>query len=231
MSKHKEINVTKPPRPDKSYLSDMVSAIINSRITIIICGATIATLLVIVFALINQPKLIAVIDRNTGETFTTVSNKITQDALERQLLFYSKKFCENYLNLDHVSVIESRKWSLSQMHPKMRSTVGGEKFYETREVVEAIDKNYVCSYKWILNPRITVRAYPKYTVFCQFNRILKRVGYKPIEEIFNIKLDWVHLVKNPDPFKRPHDLLLIEFEELQRDSEEFKNQLNLSYKS
>ncbi len=231
MNRKRTIDISKPLRPDESYLKDLISGVINSRIAVITLSVVILALLVIVFFLSTQSKLVAIINKNSGETYVAKTSKITQDVLERQIVYYSKKLCEDYLNLDYMTVVESRKRALELMHPSMKEELGAEKYWQTKKVLTAMKEKYSCDYKWLMYPKITERSHPHYIVFCQFMRVIRKKGYKPMEETFTIRLDWVRLLKNPSPFERPHDLLLTRVWEIQKDSDEMKNQLKLYYKS
>lgn len=215
--------------PDEDFLKDLINSSIIAKIAII--GLVIITLteVTIIFSLLNRPQLITIIDKNTGETYAKMSASMNKNILKRQIMFVSKEFTENYLSLDGGSAIEKRKDALKLLSPKTLQKVKGDEYYKTEEVRDAITKNYSCSYKWSRQPVITQENHPRYVAFMQFERILTMPGYKPIVQPYNIKIEWVWL-EGMDPYTKPHNLSVIEFTDLNKNSEEFKNQLNLSYK-
>ena len=111
----------------------------------------------------------------------------------------------------------------------MVEKIGKDNVIKSKEVLRAIEEKFQCSFEWMIYPVITKKEYPKYTVFCQFNRVISKPGYRPFKRTYSLRLDWGRMESNADPFERPHDLLLLQINELKEGSEELKNQLNLSY--
>ena len=107
--------INKPQRPDRGYLDGLISGTVNSRIALVSLSAVIVFLSVILFALMNRPRIVTVINGENGSTTTSVSQKIEEEIIEKQLKYYSKKFCEYYLDLDHVSLIQSREKAVKLM--------------------------------------------------------------------------------------------------------------------
>jgi hypothetical protein len=91
---------------------------------------------------------------------------------------------------------------------------------------EAIKNKYVCNYEWIMMPWVSNFNYPYITVFGQIRRKISQEGYRPFEEIKNMKLVFLHLKDRPNPFQYPHDLLLTFIEEIDNENSEFKNAIN-----
>lgn len=221
--------VDKIDLPEKFFLKKLIDATIISKIAII--GFVLITLALIttIIVIISRPQLITYIDKNTGETHAVMSASLNRNILKRQIMYVSKEFTENYLSLDGGSVIEKRKKALKLLSPKTLKKVKRDEYYQTAEVRDAINENYDCTFKWSRQPVITEENHPRYVAFMQFERILKIPDHKPIVQPFNIKIEWVW-IEGIDPFEKPHNLSVIEFKDLDQNSEEFKNQLNLSYK-
>jgi hypothetical protein len=184
-------------------------------------------LAVTVMISIRQPRLITVIDSSTGKTFTGVGKpEIKIDIIPRQLIYYSRLFCEAFLSENYVTVMSDRAKAKALMHPSLSKKLPPD-FLNESSMEDAFKYKSNSLFEWIVKPVVTASDDPRYTVFCQFVKKVKREGYKTTEDNFNVKLDWGRLMNNQDPFNRPHDLVLLKFDELKDNSAELKSQLNL----
>jgi hypothetical protein len=111
------------------------------------------------------------------------------------------------------------------MHPNMRTEV--QKGIDA-EINRVLTELWNDQFTWKVTV-VTEKNDPRYSVFCQFELLLNRPGYESVTRSYNIKLDWGRLVKNSDPFERPHSLVLLKAQELDANSDELKKQLNLSF--
>lgn len=218
---------TGPVRPDHDYMYKLTSAILGQRI--ILAGLLLLSLAlagVVVLAL-QRPRLITAVDFQTGRTVSAVGREqLTRDILDKQLVYYSRVFCESFFSQNHVTIKSDRMKVLDLIHPELRGRLP-DNFADDDAVANVLRRKATSFYNWQIKPTITERDDPRYSVFCQFTRVVKRPGYRKLEQTFNIKLDWGRLIKNTDPFTRPHNLVLLSFSELEKDSKELINQLNL----
>ncbi len=219
--------IDKPIRSDHEFTASLTKSIIIWRLvsvlfTVIIVGSFIVTL-----NALKRPRLITVIDSSSGKTYTSMSeSRMSKTIVERQLIYYSKVFCESFLSENYVTVINDRKEAIDLMHPELEVQLP-EDFAKRKGVAEIISSKSSTTFDWTIKPVVSSAADPYYTVFCQFTKRTKKQGYKAFSQKYNIKLDWGRLINNTDPFNRPHDLVLIKFEELDDNSAELKHQLNL----
>ena len=212
-------------RPDEEYVEGLVKGVVNSRFGIVALLVVVIMMGIIILAMLKRPQLVAVVDSETGQTYASVAREVTTDVIERQLKFYSMRFVEDYLNLDYLMVKEARARAMEIMHPTLR-----EQVQWSEEVNDAVKGQYGCSFEWMIKPVVTAVADPKYSVFCQLERVTTKKGYKPRREKLSLKLDWGRLRQNTDPYKRPHNLMLLGVNKLKEGSAELKEQLNLSYR-
>lgn len=211
-------SVDKPIRPDREYVYGLTKAVFIMRFAVIslfiVClistGVTLFTL--------NKPGLVTVVDMGSGKTVSALSSTgINDQVLEHQLIYYSRMFCESYLSQDHVRITEDRKSASMLMHPELARKLPKD-WLTDKDVKGCLESKETCYFDWPLKPAVTARNDPRYSVFCQFSKEVRREGYEPIRTRYNLRLDWGRLIKNTDPFNRPHSLVLLNFEQLQEES-------------
>lgn len=217
-------NLDRPERPDHIYVGSLLKELFSSRISIIALLIVCLALCGIIMSLINRPLPIAVVNGQTGQTMMSKTDRINKDIIERQLLFYSREFCEQFFGRNHVTIRDYKVQSFKFMHPNLITEAS--KSFSENTVNQVLQELWIDNFVWKITV-VTEKSDPRYTVFCQFDQTIKRPGFEPVTNIHNIKLDWGRLVKNSDPFEKPHSLVLLKVYELSGD--ELKKQLNLSY--
>lgn len=185
--------------------------------------------LLLIVALImsfRRPQRIAVIDSSSGKSYSTVTQTYTKDLLEMNLIYYSREFCESFYNANHTEIEGARRVAVANMHPTLVSKMKISNDFYNDSYVKNIKKNLgTCTFDWITVPRITVRNDPRYTVFCQFRRIIKLNG-NLYESKHNVIIHWIRY-KNIDPMKKPSPVFVLDFADSDINSEEVKEQLEL----
>jgi hypothetical protein len=214
-----------PERPDGMYMGKLLRELFSQRIAIIAMLIICLALIGVIIMLYNKPIPIAVVNGESGKTFFSKTQTIDRNILEKQILYYSRQFCEDYFGRNHVTVRTNRQRALDMMHPNMRTEV--QKGIDA-EINRVLTELWNDQFTWKVTV-VTEKNDPRYSVFCQFELLLNRPGYESVTRSYNIKLDWGRLVKNSDPFERPHSLVLLKAQELDANSDELKKQLNLSF--
>jgi len=228
MNKNSTISTNKPIRPDKEYLHGLSSTVFIMRFAVVALFVVSILLAGITFVSINKPALITVVDMSTGKTVTSITrNSVDNQIIEQQLIYYSRVFCESFLNQDHVTIGDARKTAVGLMHPDLAKKLPKDWLdngnIDVRSCIELKSTSY---FDWTLKPAVTAKNDPRYSVFCQVVKEVRREGFETIKTRYNIRLDWGRLVKNTDPFNRPHSLVLLNFEQLQ-DESKISEQLQL----
>lgn len=223
MKKHENLDI--PERPDEMYMGKLIRELFSQRIAIIAMLILCLALIGVIILQNSKPIPIAVVNGESGKTFFSKTQQLDRTVLEKQLLYYSRQFCEDYFGRNHVTVRNNRMRALDIMHPNMKGEV--EKGIDA-EINRVLKELWNDQFIWKVTV-VTEKNDPRYSVFCQFELILNRPGYEPVTRSYNIKLDWGRLVKNSDPFERPHSLVLLKAQELDANSDELKKQLNLSF--
>lgn len=222
------VTLDQPIRADHEYTFSLTKAVFNMRVGMLFLTLLCLGMGVLVFTSMRQPRLVAVIDSATGKTYGSVATPtLTFSLLERQLIYYSREFCEAYLAYDHVTIKSARQTAKALMHPTLLAPSLPKDYLEDKDVLAAVKSQATSNFEWTIRPRVTAAADPKYTVFCQFTRTIKRYGFEDQVKTFNVKLDWGRLRNDQDAFNRPHALTLLKFEELAVNSPELTTQLNL----
>lgn len=230
MFNRKESNalIEKPIRADHEFTYSLSKAILNMRLGMLLLTVISLFLGFLLWQTQNRPRMIAVIDSSTGKTYGAVaSTNIVMEIINRQLVYYSRDFCESYLSFDHVSIRSARENAKSLMHPTLLAPKLPANYLFDAAVQDCIKNRATSFFDWKIKPVITSSQDPRYTVFCQFTRTIKRYGFQDQVQSYNIKLDWGRLQHDLDAFNRPHALTLLKFEELENNSTELTNQLNL----
>ena len=212
------IPLQRPIRPDKEYLYGLTKAVFIMRVAVI--GLIVSVLILggIAFVSMNRPRLVTVVDLSSGKTLTSIGKtEVGSEVLEQQLVYYSRQFCESFLCADHVTIREARKAAVELMHPDLASKLPKD-WLDDGDVRECIENKTTSYFDWTLKPAVTTKNDPRYSVFCQFTKEVRKEGFQPVKTRYNIRLDWGRLVKNTDPFNRPHSLVLLNFEQLQDES-------------
>jgi hypothetical protein len=222
MKKIKNEDFTKPERPDTKYIGGLIREIFSQRIAIIAMLIICSALCVIIVIQMNKPQIIAVID-SEGHTSITKSQKLTMEVLEKQLLYYSRQFSEDYFGRNHVSIRQNRQRAFDLMHPNMK--LEAEKVFPQGTVNVVLKELWTDKFDWKITV-VTEKRDPRYSVFCQFDVTFNRNGEERIEH-HNVKLDYGRIQKGANPYERPHSLVLLKVQEISGD--ELKKQLNLTY--
>jgi len=212
---------------EANFLSDAIKQIQMNKMVALLQFFTIAGLIFLLVTVSGQQKLITIIGQD-GETVTLRSQNLTSDVLRRQVLFYSRQVIEKYFDLDFRSAIENRNSLRDIMSASLVAANFGRENHivENRIVKEAVDNRYTSRYEWLMLPWISSMDYPYITVFGQFRRSVSREGFRPFEDLKNVKLVFQHLRDRPDPFGRAHDLLLISIDEIDSENIDFRNAIN-----
>jgi hypothetical protein len=221
-----EIPIDKPIRPDREYVYGLTRAVFIMRFAVISLFIICILLIGITFLSLNKPRLVTVVDIGTGKSISALSsNNISDQVIEQQLVYYSRVFCESYLCQDHVILSDARKTAVGLMHPDLARKLPKD-WLNDNDVKNCIENQETSYFDWALKPAVTMKNDPRYSVFCQFTKETRREGFEPIKKRYNIRLDWGRLIKNTDPFNRPHSLVLLNFEQLQ-DESKINEQLQL----
>ena len=223
----KKNNLDNPERPDGMYLGELLRELFSQRIGIIALLIICIALIGVIVMLLNKPVSIAVVNGETGQTFFSETQKLDNTVIEKQLLYYSRQFCEDYFGRNHVTIRANRQRALDIMHPNMRKEVEKDQ-EEIAEINRVLKELWTDSFTWKIT-KITQKEDPRYRVFCQFESTVNRPGYESSKRTYNIQLDFGRLIKNSNPYECPHSLVLLIVKELEEDSDELKNQLNLSF--
>ncbi len=228
MNKPNQMQYEKPMRADNEFNASILKANLEMRLGMVLLFVICIVMGWLLYLSNKKPRLIAVIDSSTGQTYGAIaSTDLSHDILNRQLVYYSRVFCENYLNHDHVQIRDARKTALELVHPTMLLPKIPKDFLDDAQVHETITNRATSSFDWKVKPVVTSNNDPRYSVFCQFTRTIHRMGYDDQTQLFNIRLDWGRLQHDQDAFNRPHSLVLVNFLMLDANSDELKNQLNL----
>lgn len=213
---------------EANFLSDAIRQIQMNKMIALLQFFTIAGLMFLLALISGQQKIITIIGSD-GETISLRSSDVSSDVLRRQILYYSREIIENYFDLDYRTAVANR----NKLKEIMSSSLIGANFSKDNHIVEnkivseAVTNKFTSHYEWIIMPWISSLNYPYITVFGQVKRsVVREGGYKPFEDMKNVKLVFQHLKDRPDPFGRPHDLLLISIDEIDIENTEFKNAIN-----
>lgn len=216
-------------RPDKPYVASMLKSMYTAGLVILGLVVVCIGLILLVIVTLRQPRLVTVIEKNTGKTYATMSQSLTEDLLERQLIYYTRQFVEDFLTLDYSEIDGARKRAMEIMHPKLRAEIGSG-WLNDDNVKMSRAGQLGTEFDWSIKPTITLRNDPLYNVFVQVKRKITRKGYKPVEEQFDMLLKWGRLQGGVEPFQRPHQLVLLEQQEISKNQSKLNEQLNLIYK-
>jgi hypothetical protein len=212
---------------EANFLSDAIKQIQMNKMVALLQFFTIIGLIFLLVAMSGQQKLITIINQD-GETITLRSQNLTSDVLRRQVLYYSREVIEEYFDLDYRTAVENRNKLKNIMSSSLIALKFGKDNHivENRIVQEAVANKFTIRYEWIILPWVSSMDYPYITVFGQLKRHVIREGYKPYEDLKNVKLVFQHFKDRPDVFGHPHDLLLISIDEIDVENTEFKNAIN-----
>jgi hypothetical protein len=220
-------------RPDRPYIERILRTSYSAGAVVLALLIANVLLVGLLYTQLRSPRLIAVIDEQSGKTYATMSQTMNEDLLKRQLVYYSRQFMEDYFTMDYSEIQGARKRSLDLMHPNLKQkTVEkyGEDFRNDGNVQMALSNQTGTEWEWSIKPTVTKSNDPVYTVFGQVKRKITREGYKPIIEQLNIRLRWGRLSGGQEAFTRPHQLVLLDQEDISKDQTALNEQINLSYK-
>ena len=212
---------------EANFLADAIKQIQMNKMIALFQFFIILGLLFLLLVISGQQKIITVINQE-GETITLRSADLSADVLRRQALFYSRQVIESYFDLDFRTAVENRNSLRNIMSQELiaQNFSRENHIVENRVVQEAVNNRYINRYEWLILPWISDLTYPHITVFGQFRRSVSREGFRPFEDLINVRLVFRHLSDRPDPFGRPHDLLLISIDEIDSENVEFRNAIN-----
>ena len=216
----------RPERSDLHYLAQQSRSIYLSQLSMLFLFVLCALLVLAFMESSKRPRHIAVIDTSTGKAFGTVTRQYTTDLLSMNLIYYSRLFCEEFYDANHISIQGSRKAAVEQMHPTLVQKLGiTEDFYKDSYVKNIKANLATCTFDWITPPKVTVSSDPRYTVFCQFRRSIQKEG-KIYESKHNVILNWIRY-SDIDPMKKPSPIYVLDFSDNDINSQEVKQQLEL----
>jgi hypothetical protein len=212
---------------EANFLSDAIKQIQMNKMVALLQFFTIIGLIFLLIVISGQQKIITIINHD-GETITLRSQNLSSDVLRRQVLYYSREVIENYFDLDYRTAVENRNGLKKIMSASLVDLKFGKENHivENKTVQEAVTNRYTTRYEWLILPWVSSLDYPYVTVFGQIKRYVIREGYKPFEDLKNVKLVFQHFKDRPDPFGHPHDLQLISVDEIDIENTEFKNAIN-----
>jgi len=201
----------RPERSDTYYLKEVLQMAFNARFGMIFLMIIVLALLSFLYVLISRPAYTVVIDRTTGQTFVPVGLQkgVTQELLDRQLVYYSIQAIDNYANFDHNTIQEARKRIFELSSSQFRASLGEYLSPENEDIKKCLDKKAEYYITWEMQPRITQRNDPYYTLFGTFQRVVKWGGLTQEIKKYNVRVDWGRLNENMDYSKRPHSLVLL----------------------
>ena len=220
-----------PLRSDSHYMKDVLNAALNARIGLIVVSIIAFALVICLLKVLSKPQRVVVVDTYTGKTFVSTSHiGISEDVLERQLCYYSAQACEDFFNLDYLSINLSRERFVELAHPELRipvrdTPVISNAWVNDYEAQKAKTDKAQSYFSWEINPKVTMKSDPYYKVFNSFQRIVK-VNESIVDvRKFNVIVIFGRLRKNVDYTKRPHSLVITSFKIITGDSPEYKDQL------
>jgi hypothetical protein len=217
--KNEQISINKPIRPDREYVHGLTRAVFITRFSVVALFIVCLSLAGITYLTINKPRLVTVVDMSSGKTVSSLgTSNISDQVISQQLIYYSRIFCENFLSQDHVTILDDRKNAISLMHPELAKKLPKD-WLDNNDVKDCIEQKLTSYFDWSLKPAVTAKNDPRYSVFCQFSKEVRREGLATVKTRYNIRLDWGRLINNTDPFNRPHSLVLLNFEQLQDESQ------------
>lgn len=114
-------NHDKPQRPDEIYVGSLIRETLSQRTAIIVLGICFIGMIGLFLMYINKPVPVIVVNDESGLTTASTTQKISYDVIEKQLLYYTRQFCEDYFGRNHVTIREKQKRALEIMHPGMKS--------------------------------------------------------------------------------------------------------------
>jgi hypothetical protein len=224
-----EEKIDRPERSDSHHLAKQTKSLYVSQIALLFLFAICVFLCVALMLSFNRPERIAVIDKSSGKTYGTVTQKYTQELMDMNLVYYSKEFCEAFYNANHTDIDGARRLAVSNMHPTLiRKLKITEDYYNDSYVKEIKQNLGTCTFDWMNAPTITKRNDPRYTTFCQFRRIVSLNG-KLYETKHNVTIQWIRY-KSIDPMKKPTPLFVLDFSDGDISSKEVQEQIELTTK-
>jgi len=218
----------KPERSDTYYLKEVLQMAFNARFGMIFLMVIVLVLFCFLYYLISRPAYTVVIDRTTGQTFKPIGLEkgVTQELLDRQLIYYTAQVVDYYANFDHNTIQEARQRIYELSNSQFRGLLGDKySSLENEDVKKCIDKKAEYYLQWEMQPRITQRNDPYYTLFGTFQRVVKWNGLTQEVKKYNVRVDWGRLNNNMDYTKRPHSLVLLSIKYL-NEVGEINDQMN-----
>lgn len=200
-----------PIRADHEFTFSMARS--NLYLTFGFVLLTVVCLACIILAIRSMSKdiRVAVVDSSGLTHAVTTAEAATAEAIQRQLVFYSREFTEAFLSVNHVTIRDDRKKVLGLLHPSLTKDLEKQLGTDATEKIAAgLSKSY---FIWNRKPAIFDVSDPKYSVLCEVVRVTKTPGYKDVEETFNLQLEWGRDRFNRDFFNRPHSLVLLNVKE------------------
>jgi len=224
----KKLTIEKPLRSDHHHLYAQTKKLYFTQLGMVVLFIITLLLIFVLVIQAKQPAKIAVINTANGKSYMTVSQNYTHDLLAQNIIYYSKEFCEGFFNATGIEVGGARFSAVKHMHPDLIKELEIDSTFFNDQTVKGLRESKAISYfKWSMPPQITVTNDPRYEVFCQFERTIKRKNYKDHVKKYNLVLNWVRFKKNINPMEKPAPLYLIKLNDIEENSIEMKRQLEL----
>lgn len=218
----------RPERTDSLFISDLLKSFFNARIGLIVISLISILLMIAIVILVTRPQRVVVIDASSGRTFAAINKSgLAQDLIERQLVYYSIKACEDYFNFDHLTIQQARQNIIDIAHPKLKENLPKTWLASNDpEMKRCVEERYSSFFDWEILPRVTMHNDPYYSTFGSFTRVLKVNDVSKEVKKYNVKIEWGRLENSADYSKRPHSLVLLRISILNENSSEYNDQIN-----
>jgi len=218
----KSENLFNPVRADQPQLYKEFQAVTTLQYGMIGLIVIVCICLFVILTIAKQPVKYAVIDLSSGKSLPTrILDELSGTIIDKQLVFYSKKSVEDYLNEDFGTIKASREEFMKIISPSAIKNLIPENWLNNQDIQKSYNNRSTCDFRWVIRPRITNKNDPQYSVLCQVERTVKMIGYKPWVTSHCLRLDWARLNNEYDPFLRPHGLVLTNMTAISADSKEF----------
>ncbi|NLD99045.1 MAG: hypothetical protein GX640_04160 [Fibrobacter sp.] len=217
----------KPDRPDINYLTAFVKLVNTVKVFVVMLLIGIIALIITVAFMYKRSMLVSIIDTSTGRTYISKTYvKLGDDIIKRQLLYYSKEFCESWWSLDWETIKNDRVYALKMIHPSgpIRTKIPAD-YADDATVNATINIHNRSSFEWNKLPEITRNEDPYYTVYCEFNRTSGPENRKSQTETFFVKIQW-YREKEFNPYERSHGYYVADLSKLEYGSVEWKTEIN-----
>ncbi len=211
-------------RTDENAIIRVLKDSLNVRLWAVSMTVIVIVTLVTLMIEISKPKLLAVIDSSTGQTFHGVTQqRLTYSIIEKLVMRSSLVFCEAFYSYSTFTVTEDRKKAASMMNKQAFEKLPAN-WLDNDDVKTCKKLGATANFDWILKPTVTYAKDPNYISFCQFSRDVSISGMPRNSHKINVKLYWQR-IDNYDYLQTENGLVLVGFEELNDDSKELKDEI------